>query len=80
MKGFTFTEANTPASTYGSLLTQASALASGSLFEPAHFALATYYAQTGDVDRARHYLREVLLHTNSPQSLQRAQTMLTALE
>ncbi len=61
-------------------LTQASALASGSLFEPAHFALATYYAQTGDVDKARHYLREVLLHTDSPQSLQRAQSMLNALE
>ena len=61
-------------------LTQASALASGSLFEPAHFALATYYSRTGDLEKARRYLREVVLYTNSPESLHRAQSMLTALE
>lgn len=42
--------------------------------------MATYYAQTGDLDTSRRYLREVVLHTNRPESLHRAQSMLDALD
>lgn len=63
-----------------SRLKQASALADGALFEPAHFTLASFHAQTGDVEEARRYLREIVLRTKDPASLQRAQSMMDSLD
>jgi len=60
-------------------LKRASALADGKLFEPAHFAMASYFAQMGDVESARRYLREIVLQTNNPEMLNRAQAMLESL-
>lgn len=61
-------------------LKRASSLADGSLFEPAHLALASYYQQIGDLDAAGRYVREVVLKTRDPETLQRAQAWLEALE
>jgi len=60
-------------------LKRASALADGSLFEPAHFALASYFTRMGDIESARRYLREIVLQTNDPDMLNRAQAMLDSL-
>lgn len=61
-------------------LKRASSLADGALFEPAHLALASYYQQVGDLGAARRYVREVMLKTRDPKTLQRAQAWLEALE
>jgi len=61
-------------------LKRASNLADDSLFEPAHFALASIHAQSGGVDEARRYLREIVLRTRDPSALQRAQSMIDSLD
>jgi type IV pilus assembly protein PilF len=61
-------------------LKRASALAEDALFEPAHFALASYFAQTGDPQTAGRYLREIILQTDDPNMLDRAQAMLEQLQ
>lgn len=61
-------------------LRRASTLAGGSIFEPAHFALASIHAQRGEVELAREYLREIVIKTGRPESLKLARQRLAELE
>ena len=51
----------------------------GPLFAAAQFALAAYFEQRGDIEQARACLREVVVNTDNPMALRRAQTGLEAL-
>jgi Tfp pilus assembly protein PilF len=60
-------------------LQQAATLSAGPLFDAAQLALATVYRRQGQIERARDCLREVVLRTKEPATLEKAQAMLDGL-
>lgn len=60
-------------------LRRAAAFSDGSLWLASHFALAAWYRQNGQPDRARESLREIELRTSSAEALAKARRILAEL-